>query len=255
MTRRRVLEAGRKGQRRLDATPVVALPDANQRLAAAAEAAGLSVEELVQLALDSGLASPEAETPIVLDRYTVDDLGVRMWGDMQAVDRDRRGEWLHNLVPTQRNALVCALRSRGFASEVIARDLDLDTSEVVRIWNLYGADLGTQVVAIRLDTIAGQLQIVAERAQQMAVEAGDHSAYWRIQKELVSSLQDIGIVDKAIHKIEVSHKIDDAQKAELQSLLEFQKKREARLLEVEEIKQAEVKGDPIPDDLKTMEDE
>jgi hypothetical protein len=168
---------------------------------------------------------------------------------MQTVPKSDRATWFSELVPMQKTSVIVVLRDHGFRTEVIARDLGVDPSDVMRTWNAYASQLGSQVIGIRLDTIAGQLQLASERAQHMATEQGDHSAYWRIEKEKVEILQSIGVVERAIHRTEVTHKIDDEQKAEIEALVALRNKQGQRKLEIGELTTEAAKGDAIPTEV------
>jgi hypothetical protein len=74
----------------------------------------------------------------------------------------------------------------------------------------------------------------------------DWATYWRIQKETIALLQSLGIVKQAIRKVEIAHKFDDQRKAEVDQLLDLERKQMARL---EEIKRAEI---TIHDDVPEM---
>ena len=228
--------------------PTIANPAARAQLEAAASAAGLSVQQLADLVFESGVVPPKAPDGVT-ERYSLKDLGERLWGTMQMTPRDERAEWFAALVPVQQIAIIAALRDHGFRSEVIARDLGVGVDQVMRTWNIYAGRLGEQVVGIRLDTIAGQLQLASEHAQEMAVAAGDHRSYWQIEREKIEVLQSIGIVDKAINKTEVVHKIDDEQKAEIERLYKLRDKQQRRKIEVQELKQIEDKGEDLPEEV------
>lgn len=229
-------------------SPPIANPAAKAQLEAAAEAAGLSVQQLADLVFEAGVIPPKAPDGVV-QRYTLQDLGEKLWGAMQPVPKDERAVWFASLVPTQQTALVAVLRDHGFRSEVIARDLGLGVDTVMRMWATYASKLGEQVVGIRLDTIAGSLQLASERAQEMAIADNSPAVYWKIEKEKIELLQSIGIVEKAIHKTEVTHKIDDAQKAELEEWVKLRNKQGKRRIEVEELTKIEDKGEDLPDEI------
>jgi hypothetical protein len=229
--------------------PLIASTEAKAKLENAAIAAGLTIEQLADLVFESGIVPPKASDGIT-ERYTLKDLGSRLWATMQAEPKDERAAWFAELVPSQKTAVIVALRDQGYRSEVIANDLSLEMADVVRIWNTYGSQLGAQVVGIRLDTIAGQLQLAAERAQQMAAEDGDHSAYWRIHKEFVAMLQSIGIVDQAIRKVQVTHKLDEEQKQQIEALAALRQKQGQRKLEIKVLTNNEQQGDELPEGLE-----
>lgn len=235
----------------VSAPPVIVNPAAREMLERAAEAAGLSVQQLADLVIEAGVQPPPSADGMT-QRFTLNDLGERLWQSLQQVSKPDRALWFQGLVPTQRIALVVTLKDQGYRSEVIARELGMTIDEVVRTWNEHAAKLGSQVVGIRLETIAGQLMLASEKAIEMATQSGDHRAVWSIKKEFIEMLQAIGIVDRAIHTVEHKHSLTDETKAEIERLYELRQKQERRRLEIEEIKQAEVTGDEIP--AEVMED-
>lgn len=210
--------------RRGGVTSALTDPKAKQRLEDAAAAAGVDLEGLVNLVVDSGaLALPPADG--VSESYSLDDLGEQMHAQMPPADRH---EWFAELVETQRIAIVTMLRARGYSTVVVARDFGIGELEVNRIFSKYADDLGAQVINVRLNTLVGNLQLAAERAGEGAMEAKDWSTYWRIQKDLIALLQSLGIVKQAIRKVEVAHKFDDQKSAELTAMLDLERKQKAR---------------------------
>jgi hypothetical protein len=232
--------------------PPLANPAAREQLERAAAAAGLSVPELADLVFEAGVIPPKGLDGITI-RYTLEELGTRMWGTMQTVPKSDRAKWFSELVPVQKTSIIVVLRDQGFRTEVIARDLGLDPTEVMRTWNTYASELGSQVLGIRLDTIAGQLQLASERSQELAIRNGDHSAYWRIEREKVELLQSLGVVERAIHRSEVTHKVSEEQMAEIEALTLLRQKQGKRRLEIEELKQLEDKGDAVPAEVATVD--
>lgn len=234
--------------------PALASPELLERLQRAAGAAGCTLQELADLVFEAGV-KPTPTTDGITEVYTLEDLGKRLWGVMQGVPKSERAQWFSKLVPAQQTAVVVVLRDRGFRTEVIARELELNPLDVVRTWNTYSSQLGAQVVGIRLDTIAGQLQLAAERAQEMAIEANDHRGYWSIEKDKVAVLQTLGIVDQAVRRVEVTHKLDNEQKAEIDRLADLRSKQERRRVEIRELESYEKKGDDIPAEVVLDPDE
>lgn len=218
----------------------------------AAAAIGLSVGELADLMVDNGLTALP-KTDGVTKRYTMEELGRHLWSEMQSGQRSERATWFAGLSEPQQNAIICVLRHHGFSCEAISNDFKIGITTVARIWSAYAADLGSQVVGIRLDTIAGQLQIVSERAQQMAQEAGDAATYWRIQKEMVACLQSLGIVERAIHRVEVTHRLGDDQKAEIERMLELESKKLIRREEIRKLTVTVEKPEPLPAEVATRD--
>ena len=227
------------------AAPWVADPNALKTVGAAAKAVGLSVEDLANLIVDAGItALPPSDG--ITGRYTLKDLGTRLWGTMQQEPRHMRAKWFHGLAPNQRTAVIVTLRDRGFSTQVISEEFKIALMDVQRTWNKHADDLGAQVVGLRLNTIAGNLQLMAERAQHGAMERGDHNALWRIQKEFTKMLADIGIVDRATHKIEVTHKFDEEKKAEIDALVEVEEKRRISQERIKQVEATITDGDDLP---------
>lgn len=237
--------------RKVQTPPWVADPGALAKIRKAAESVDLSVEDLANLVVESGVtALPPSDG--ITGTYTLKDLGLRLWGTMQDYPRHQRAEWFSKLTPTQQSAVIVTLRDRGFSSQVIAQDLGMKPLMVTRIWNKHADDLGAQVVGIRLNTIAGNLQIMAERAQHGSMQKKDFSSMWRIQKEFTQMLQTLGIVDRATQKVEITHNWEDRQDSELKALLELERKKETRQEQIKKIDATVV--DQIPEELQGNED-
>ncbi len=231
--------------------PVIANSDGLEIVQRAANAVGLTVEELADLFVDNGItALPPADG--ISKRYTLKDLGNKLWGEMQKMHKSRRAEWFGNLSEPQQIAVIVTLRHRGFAPLAIASDFNIGETRVRRIHSEYATELGAQVIQIRLDTIAGQMQMVTEQAQHMAVEKGDHNALWRIEKEKIATLQSLGITAQAAQKIEVSHKVDDQTKEQIEKLADLRMKQRIR---AEELKQIEAEVVDAPPELEDYDED
>jgi len=232
------------GRGRPKAPPTIANSDAFLKASAAAEAVGLSVQELADLFVDGGItALPPADG--ITSSYSLEDLGLRLWGEMQRRAPSRRTEWFHNLAPTQRTAVVVVLRDRGFASGTIAREFSIPEQEVVRAYNAHADDLGAQVVGLRLNTIAGQMTAVYERAMEIEARKGNGKSMWSIEKERIGVLQSLGIVEQAVHRSEVTHKFDDIAKAEIEALAALRNKQRIRADEVMQIESETVEPESV----------
>lgn len=241
--------ARRKRARRKRQRSVGALrdPAALEKLEKAADAVGLEIEELVDLVVDSG-ALTLPQTDGVTNKYTLQDLGLGLWTDLQAVPKTLRAKWYAGLADVQKSAVVVVLKERGYSTMTICQELGVKQYKVTEIYNRYVDELGAQVVGLRLHTIAGNLQLMAERAQQMAMQNGDASTFWRVAKDMVKELQSLGIVDRAIHKVEVTHKFDEQKQQEIGKMLEIERKKQAR---DEELKRVEVE---VFDEAPPLED-
>lgn len=220
-------------------------PEVRDRLDAAAAAAGLqSIEQLADLVADSGALALPPEGDGVSEVYSIQDLGVQMRSRLSSVLPADRPGWFAKLVEVQQVALVSLLRARGYSSTVVARDFGITEIKVNKHFAKHADELGAQVVNIRLNTLVGHMQLVSERASEGAMEKKDWGTYWRIQKEVIAVLQSLGIVKKAIQKVEVAHTFDDQKSAELAAILDIERKQHARR---EELKQADFEVlDPVP---------
>lgn len=234
------------------APPVIASTEAYAKLQAAATHAGLTIEELADLVVDSGVSAlPPSDG--VSRRFTLEELGARLWSEMQTRPRSKRAEWFDLLMPIQQRAVIVTLRDRGFSSQVIAQEFDLTPMHVARTWNEHADELGSQVVGLRLNTIAGQMQLVYERAMDIESGKGNGRAMWAMEKERIAVLQSLGIIDSAVHKSEVTHKLDDVARDEIAKLVQLEQKR-ALQLENSQIIDAEV-FDVMPESIQTFHED
>jgi hypothetical protein len=216
------------------------LEPSKKRLQKAADAAGLSLQELVDLAASSGFGSDAAQAPGLADRLSVKQLGHGLFVQLHnnKLPEDR-AKFVRGLTPTQQEALVVHLRTEGRSTQTISSDLGLPHKFINQAFQKHADDTGRNLVSIRLSTILGATQLAAEKAAELALAKDDPSTFWRIHKDLVAILQSVGIVDKAAQKVdhEVSVKLgEDEKKAILDRMLEM---REKQRLRVEEIKQAD----------------
>ena len=211
--------------------------EASRRLQVAASSAGLTLEQLVDLVADSGLLALPPGGDGITSRLTLGDLGQRMHAELLRVPQLERPAWFQKLAPVQQRAMVVAARGAGYSSEAIAKELEVSTLSVQQAYNHYADEIGSNVTMMRLNTIAGQVTLQAERAQQGLAEDGDWKSYWQTAKDMVKVLQSLGIVDQAIHRVEVTHKFDGQKQQELGALLDLERKKRVR---EEEIKRVQV---------------
>lgn len=236
------------------APPVIADSDAMKTARSAAAAVGLTVEELADLMVDNALTALPPKDGVT-QRYTLEDLGARLWGDLQQELPSKRAEWFDWLSDPQKTAIIVKMRSTGFSTLAVANDFQVSERKIRDTYNAYSDQLGAQVSGIRLDTLVGQMQMVHERVIELAAREGDYSAMWRFQKELLAALQSVGIVERAIHRVEVSHGLTDAAKEEIDLLADLERK---KLLRIEAVAQHEKdleQGDKLPDELATEDEE
>lgn len=223
-------------------------PELMARLKTAAEAAGVeTVEQLVDLVVDSGVS---ARPPVdhLTERFTLEDLGSRLWTVAATEPRTRRREWYAGLAPAQQVALVTTLRHRGLSSHAIGNDLGIEDTKVEKIYAEHATKMGSQVLGIRLDTLVGQMFAAKQRAQEISVAKGDSSAYWRIEKDYVGLLQDLGVVSRAIHRVEVVNKAEEVKAAQMKRLVDIAEKRATRKVELLTVEVEKV--DPLPEAIE-----
>lgn len=205
----------------------------------AADSVGISVADLVTMAVDSGVKALPAVSQLT-EETTLEDLGQRLWGIAQGQVRSKRASWFSDLAPAQQDALIVVLRARGHSSQTIAQDFGVGLARVTSSYNKHADSLGRPLVNIRMATLAGQLQLMAERSQEMAMKKDDPATFWRIAKDFVGVLQTMGIVDKAAQRIDVDHKVtigEGQKEAAIDRLISVREKQRMRH---EEIKKAEV---------------
>lgn len=208
-------------------------PEAAKKLQTAAAAAGLTLEQLVDLVHDSGaLSLPPPSPDGVTVTLTLGDLGKRMWAELQGVLEPERSQWFAELLPPQQVALVVTLADEGYRPELIARELGIPATRVRETIDSYADRIGAQVTQVRLSTIAGHVQLAAEKAMAALQAEGDWKGYFAIQEKQVKILQSLGIVEQAIHRVEVTHKMEDNTKAEIEAMLELERKQQRRRIEI-----------------------
>lgn len=220
-------------------------PEAKKKLELAAEAAGLTLAQLVDLVNDSGALSVPPPAPDgITSPLSLGDLGKRMWAELQQVMHEDRSAWFNELLQPQQIALIVAVADEGYRPEVIAKDLGLMVTRVREVLDQYADRIGAQVTQVRLSTIAGHVQLAAERAMEGLRAKGDWKGYFGIEKEKVRILQSLGIVDQAIHRVEVTHKVEDNTRAEIEAMLELERKMQRRKIEIDTSGAAKV--DAVP---------
>jgi hypothetical protein len=236
---------GRRRDQAATAASALVDPDAKRKLELAAEAAGLTLAQLVDLVHDSGALTVAPDTPDgITTTLTLGDLGKRMHGELMKVFAPERMAWFEQLLEPQQVALMVTLVDEGYRPEIIARDLGIPSARVRATYDQYADRIGAQVTQVRLSTIAGHVQLAAERAMAGLKASGDWKGYFGVQKDVVKVLQSLGIVDQAIHRVEVTHKIEDNKQAEIDSMLELERKKQKRRIEIETADG--VRLDPVP---------
>jgi uncharacterized ubiquitin-like protein YukD len=225
-------------QRRSASASAIVDPKARELVEAAAKSAGLTLRQLLDLIVDGEL---------ITQSMTLGDLGQLLHAQAAQVSEPERIAWFAGLLPKQRVALVVALRHDGYAAQTIASQFGINVKHVTRAYTQYADSLGEQVLSVRLTSIAGMIELAAQRAQQGSVAKDDWGTYWKIEKDKLGMLQDLGIVRRAISQVEITHKLDDAQAEEVRKMVEIERKRDVRREEIKLIDAEVTDGDALPE--------
>ncbi len=223
--------------------PTLEAGNAKKLLTEAAESVGLDPKALAQLAIDAygkKLADKQAAS------VTRKELGLTLWRELQGVAKANRGEWYSKLADEQQISLIVALRHEGYRSDVIARDLAISQYSVTELYNRYADTVGSQVSLIRLNTLLGIMSSDLELAQEGMRNAGDWNGYWKARKEYIKLLQDLGVVERAVQRIEVNHSFEEAKQSEIHAILELERKQLARQEEIKQVEYEVRNGDAPP---------
>jgi len=219
-----------------------------ERLLRAAQTIGLnSVEELADLVVDSGVS---ARPPVdnLSERMSLEDLGARLHVVGASKPRDQRAEWFGQLVPVQQTAVVTTLRHRGYSALSISNDFGITEMDINRTWAENRTALGSQVLGVRLDTLVGSIWAVKERAQEGAMKKGDWATFWRVEKDATGVLQDLGVVARAAHRVEVVNQAEGVKAAALDRLVALAEKKAARREELKKVEASVV--DELPEEIE-----
>ena len=210
---------------------LLADPSADARIDRAVIAAGLpSPAALLDLLSASGRVALEAtEDPLTVE-VTLADLG-------QDLDHDLRAGHVRfeDLAPVQQDAVLGhRVAVLGETPQTIATTLGVRPSRVTRVLDEVLARRGDRVVQASREHVVGRLVAAAELASSKLREEGNWAGFWRIEKELATKLEDLGVVKRAAvqHEHHVSVGLDDARRKELAALLELERKQERRRIEV-----------------------
>ncbi len=132
----------------------------------------------------------------------------------------------------QKATLILHLLCNGHAAVTIANKLGLMPNFVKDLWRDYTSRVGDDVMGITLPSLVGRIDARAEALVEMAALDGRPDRAWKIEKERVELLQDLGVVERAAKRYEVAHqhtlKADDSAnaetKAEVDRILELERK-------------------------------
>lgn len=159
--------------------------------------------------------------------------GLRVWQWLSMREFKLWPSLVIELQPEQRASLVLHLLCKGHAAVTIANKLGLMPNLVKDIWRDYTAKVGDDVMGITLPSLVGRIDSRAEALVEMAVEEGRPDRAWKIEKERVQLLQDLGVVERASKRYEVAHQhtlragdaADAETQAEVDRILDLERKR------------------------------
>lgn len=207
------------------------LAPAKATLEKAAAAVDLTLDQLANLVVDSGVLAALPQDGLT-EQFSLADLGNHLTVSMGQMAKTARPTWFKGLSPVQKAAIVVHLRVNGCSVHAVSQEFVVHPDKVQNIYNEYVDKVGQNTTNVRLTMIVGQMTIVAERAQQGAMQKDDWGTYWRIQKELIANLQSLGVVDKAAHRVEVTHGLADRAKENIERLASLRMKQHARQREI-----------------------
>lgn len=210
------------------------------KLEAAADAINSTPEQLAMMLIDAGFVQTPKDG--VGDHLSLEQLGASLYIKMQDVAKTDRPAWYRELAKPQQVALLVYLRRQDFSSMTISNDLDVPVRTVSMYFNQYAENVGANVLAARSETVAGLLQLrveqLIERINSLSEEeynALDKAKLvWTITKDHTKLLTDLGFIDRAPTKVEVTTRQapPDTQEELLNRLEELNKKKQQRMIEL-----------------------
>lgn len=226
----RPIPSGPKAKPRFKMAGPLGQSPAVKTIAKAAAAVGLDIKQLGDLVIDSGILAtpPDGFTEVL----SLAELGTHMTSRMGQLPSKARPEWFRELSLVQRAAVVVSLRTNGCSTQALAQEFEVPAIEIQQVYNDHIDKIGQNTTNVRLTMIVGQMTTIAERAQHGSMAKNDWGTYWRIQKDLLAALQSLGIVDKAIHRVEVTHNLTDRTKENIERLASLRMKQATRRKEI-----------------------
>lgn len=219
-----------KRQRRQQKTTLLNV-ETQGKLQKAAEAAGfLDVAEMV-LALHEGghLAELPDHKLLTVEERTLAEVGNSLAITLRATPKEQQDKLYSKLGPVQQGALVCHLWREGFSPANIALNLGVSENHVRQLWNEYADQIGSKVSGIRLNTLVGDMTSRMEENYQGLIRDGKRKQAMDIYNEWIEKMQNLGLVERAVYKQEVTHKLhlDQEGQMELENILAIRAKRAA----------------------------
>ena len=202
-------------------------PELRARVQAAIEAGGFNSEaELAEALTSTTTPRQVAELGSLTTALTVEDVGYALY--MKLYQQSDKAKFFKKLMDDQKGMLIVYLTHVGFSPPAIAANLDVSEAYVHQCWSLYADKLGQQVMGIRLQTLVGDLKAKADQLYEVAMRDGKTQLAWKITTDFVGQLQELNIVERAVHRQEVTHKVelDEADLLELDELMSLRRKKQ-----------------------------
>ncbi len=206
----------------------------------------MTVDELAEAAVAS-LPPKDVRDSELTAAMTLGEVGHSLHLKIRDADQQEWPKLWRNLTKEQRGALVAHLSHIGFAPPSIALEFATQEHLVRDLWEQYADKLGQRVTGIRLQTLVGMLQSRADTLYEEARKQGKTNLAWKIMLDLGKALQDFGVVERAVYKQEVTHKLEltDADKHELEELVKVRNKRLASTERLKQIEATPIASHPL----------
>lgn len=101
------------------------------------------------------------------------------------------------LTPQDRRPVVAYLRLEGYSTEDISRLFDVAASLISKDLKLLSKDRAKIMKGLSLLEVAGRLSEIARHLSRKARREGSYGTAWKIEKELIESLQNLGFLYRA----------------------------------------------------------
>jgi hypothetical protein len=159
--------------------------------------------------------------------------GLRIWQWLSQSEFARWPSLCAELDNEQKIALCLHLLCKGHAALTVANKLGFMPHFVKDIWRDYTAKVGDDVMGITLPSLVGRIDAYADALRDMAIDLEKPERAWKIEKERIELLQDLGVVERAAKRYEVAHQhtlkaegsADAEVQAEVNRILEIERKR------------------------------
>ena len=135
---------------------------------------------------------------------------------LQLLSRLRSGELTSQEIGAhERRVCVAYLRLEGYTQEEIAQIFGVHRQTILRDERAIREQTGRLVDELDVRWIAGELIALAEHLKAKALKEKDYALAWKIQRELVSDLQSLGYLPKAVeqHQVQIGTFVELAKLA------------------------------------------